>query len=42
MLGIHARPQINKAIEPIAKGIANLGITPDALTIVGKIGRAHV
>ena len=40
MLGIHARPQINKAIEPIAKGIANLGITPDTLTIVGTIGVA--
>jgi phosphatidylglycerophosphate synthase len=40
MLGIHARPQINKAIEPIAQGIAKLGITPDTLTIVGTIGVA--
>jgi phosphatidylglycerophosphate synthase len=40
MLGIHARPQINKAIEPIARGIAKLGITPDTLTIVGTIGVA--
>ena len=40
MLGIHARPQINRAIEPMARGIANLGITPDTLTIVGTIGVA--
>jgi len=40
MLGIHARPQINRAIEPIARGIAKLGITPDTLTIVGTIGVA--
>jgi CDP-diacylglycerol--glycerol-3-phosphate 3-phosphatidyltransferase len=40
MLGIHARPQINKAVEPVARRIAAIGITPDALTIVGTIGVA--
>jgi CDP-diacylglycerol--glycerol-3-phosphate 3-phosphatidyltransferase len=40
MLGIHARPQINRAVEPVARGIAAIGITPDALTIVGTIGVA--
>jgi CDP-diacylglycerol---glycerol-3-phosphate 3-phosphatidyltransferase len=40
MLGIHARPQINRVVEPVAKRIAALGITPDALTIVGTIGVA--
>jgi CDP-diacylglycerol---glycerol-3-phosphate 3-phosphatidyltransferase len=40
MLGIHARPQINKAVEPVARRIAAMGITPDALTIVGTIGVA--
>lgn len=40
MLGIHARPQINRVVEPIAHAIARLGITPDALTIVGTIGVA--
>jgi CDP-diacylglycerol---glycerol-3-phosphate 3-phosphatidyltransferase len=40
MLGIHARPQINKAVEPVARRIAAMGITPDALTIVGTIGFA--
>jgi CDP-diacylglycerol--glycerol-3-phosphate 3-phosphatidyltransferase len=40
MLGIHARPQINKVIEPTARKMAAVGITPDALTIVGTIGVA--
>ena len=38
MLGIHARPQINKVVEPIARKMVAIGITPDALTIVGTIG----
>jgi CDP-diacylglycerol--glycerol-3-phosphate 3-phosphatidyltransferase len=40
MLGIHARPQINRVVEPVARRIAAMGITPDALTIVGTIGVA--
>jgi CDP-diacylglycerol--glycerol-3-phosphate 3-phosphatidyltransferase len=40
MLGIHARPQINRVTEPVARRIAAMGITPDALTIVGTIGVA--
>jgi CDP-diacylglycerol--glycerol-3-phosphate 3-phosphatidyltransferase len=40
MLGIHARPQINRVVEPVARRIAAIGITPDALTIVGTIGVA--
>lgn len=40
MLGIHARPQINRVIEPTARRMAAMGITPDALTIVGTIGVA--
>jgi phosphatidylglycerophosphate synthase len=38
MLGIHARPQINRVVEPIAQAIARVGITPDTLTIVGTLG----
>jgi len=38
MLGIHARPQINRVTEPIARFLARLGVTPDGLTIVGTIG----
>jgi CDP-diacylglycerol---glycerol-3-phosphate 3-phosphatidyltransferase len=40
MLGIHARPQINRAVEPLARGLAKLGVTPDALTVIGTIGVA--
>ncbi|HWB68060.1 MAG TPA: CDP-alcohol phosphatidyltransferase family protein [Mycobacteriales bacterium] len=40
MLGIHARPQIGRVTEPVARRIAALGVTPDALTIVGTIGVA--
>ena len=40
MLGIHARPQINKVTEPVARTLARWGVTPDALTIVGTVGVA--
>jgi CDP-diacylglycerol--glycerol-3-phosphate 3-phosphatidyltransferase len=38
MLGIHARPQISKVTEPVARRLVSWGVTPDALTIVGTIG----
>jgi CDP-diacylglycerol--glycerol-3-phosphate 3-phosphatidyltransferase len=40
MLGIHARPQINKVTEPVARRLAGWGVTPDALTVVGTLGVA--
>jgi CDP-diacylglycerol--glycerol-3-phosphate 3-phosphatidyltransferase len=40
MLGIHARPQINKVVEPIARRLVAMGATPDALTVIGTIGVA--
>src|SRR3954463_11787850 len=40
MLGIHARPQVNKVIEPVARRLAAWGVTPDALTIIGTLGVA--
>src|SRR3954471_22004844 len=40
MLGIHARPQINKVTEPVARRLAAWGVTPDALTIIGTFGVA--
>jgi len=40
MLGIHARPQINKVTEPVARTLVRWGVTPDALTIVGTVGVA--
>src|SRR4051795_1330083 len=38
MLGIHARPQINKVTEPVARGLAGWGVTPDGLTVIGTLG----
>src|SRR3954463_10664803 len=40
MLGIHARPQINRVVEPVARRLVAVGVTPDALTVVGTIGVA--
>src|SRR3954451_22113520 len=40
MLGIHARPQINKVTEPVARRLAGWLGTPEALTIVGTLGVA--
>src|SRR5437764_4902056 len=40
MLGIHARPQINKVTEPVARRLVAWGVTPDALTVVGTLGVA--
>jgi CDP-diacylglycerol---glycerol-3-phosphate 3-phosphatidyltransferase len=40
MLGIHARPQIGRVVDPIARRLAAIGVTPDALTIIGTIGVA--
>ena len=38
MLGIHARSQIGKVTEPVARRLVAMGVTPDALTVVGTIG----
>ena len=40
MLGIHARPQVNRVVEPVARRLAAMGVTPDALTIIGTVGVA--
>src|SRR3954465_1205627 len=40
MLGIHARPQIDKVTEPVARRLAGWGVTPDALTLIGTLGVA--
>jgi CDP-diacylglycerol--glycerol-3-phosphate 3-phosphatidyltransferase len=40
MLGIHARPQVNRVVEPVARRIAALGITPDFQTVLGTVGVA--
>jgi CDP-diacylglycerol--glycerol-3-phosphate 3-phosphatidyltransferase/CDP-diacylglycerol--inositol 3-phosphatidyltransferase len=38
VLGIHARPQVARVTEPIARGLVALRVTPDVLTVVGTIG----
>jgi CDP-diacylglycerol--glycerol-3-phosphate 3-phosphatidyltransferase len=38
MLGIHARPQINRALEPVGQRLYGAGVTPDAVTVVGTVG----
>ncbi|HEU5035273.1 MAG TPA: CDP-alcohol phosphatidyltransferase family protein [Mycobacteriales bacterium] len=40
MLGIHARPQVNRVVIPIARRLVAMGVTPDALTVIGTIGVA--
>jgi CDP-diacylglycerol--glycerol-3-phosphate 3-phosphatidyltransferase len=40
MLGIHARPQVNRVVEPVARRIAALVISPDFLTVLGTVGVA--
>lgn len=40
MLGIHARPQIGRVTEPIARLLVRVGVTPDLITIVGTVGVA--
>jgi CDP-diacylglycerol--glycerol-3-phosphate 3-phosphatidyltransferase len=40
MLGIHARPQLNRVVEPVARWLADRGVTPDVLTVVGTLGVA--
>jgi CDP-diacylglycerol--glycerol-3-phosphate 3-phosphatidyltransferase len=38
MLGIHARPQVNRVTEPVARRLVAVGVTPDAITVVGTLG----
>jgi len=36
----NARAGINKVIEPIARGLLKIGLTPDAITVIGTTGTA--
>jgi CDP-diacylglycerol---glycerol-3-phosphate 3-phosphatidyltransferase len=38
MLGIHAREQVSRVTEPVARRLVAWGVTPDALTVIGTIG----
>ncbi len=38
MLGIHARPVVNKVLTPTGRALVRLGVTPNAITVVGTLG----
>ena len=38
MLGISARPVVEKVIAPLIARLARAGVTPDAITVVGTLG----
>jgi CDP-diacylglycerol--glycerol-3-phosphate 3-phosphatidyltransferase len=38
MLNLHVRPSLNRLLAPAGRGLARLGVTPNAVTIVGTVG----
>lgn len=40
MLNLHVRPAIGRVIDPVARGLLRIGVTPDAVTLVGTAGVA--
>jgi CDP-diacylglycerol---glycerol-3-phosphate 3-phosphatidyltransferase len=38
VLNIHARATLSKALDPLGRRLAGLGITPNAITVVGTVG----
>ena len=38
MLGIHARPVINRLLGPLGARLVALGVTPNMITVVGTLG----
>lgn len=40
MLNVHVRPAIGRVIDPVAGGLLRIGVTPDAVTLVGTAGVA--
>lgn len=38
MLGLSARPVVEKVIAPTVRGLARAGVTPDLVTVVGTVG----
>ncbi|MDX6285370.1 MAG: CDP-diacylglycerol---glycerol-3-phosphate 3-phosphatidyltransferase [Frankiales bacterium] len=38
MLNLHVRPALNRILNPIASALVRVGITPDAVTILGTLG----
>jgi CDP-diacylglycerol--glycerol-3-phosphate 3-phosphatidyltransferase len=40
MLNLHIRPVLNRLTQPVASGLIRLGVTPDAVTVLGTVGVA--
>lgn len=40
MLNLHARPALGRMLAPVGTGLARLGVSPDAVTVVGTAGVA--
>jgi CDP-diacylglycerol--glycerol-3-phosphate 3-phosphatidyltransferase len=38
VLNIHARAAVSRALVPLGSALANAGISPDAITVVGTVG----
>ncbi|HEV7189125.1 MAG TPA: CDP-alcohol phosphatidyltransferase family protein [Blastococcus sp.] len=38
MLGVSARPVVEKVLNPLVARLARAGVTPDAITIIGTLG----
>ena len=42
MLGLSARPVVEKVIAPTVRGLARAGVTPDLITVVGTVAAVAV
>lgn len=40
MLNLHVRPALNRLLDPFAAALVRMGVTPDAVTVVGTLGVA--
>lgn len=38
MLSAHLRAPVSRVVDPVARGLLRLGVTPDAMTMVGALG----
>ncbi|HVM26803.1 MAG TPA: CDP-alcohol phosphatidyltransferase family protein [Mycobacteriales bacterium] len=38
MLNLRVRPAMNRVVGPVAGGLLRIGVTPDAVTVVGTLG----
>jgi CDP-diacylglycerol--glycerol-3-phosphate 3-phosphatidyltransferase len=38
VLNLRVRPALSRLVDPVARGLLRLGVTPDAITIAGTVG----